>query len=68
MHYLHRLCIATLLIFSSPFTLHAQNIELPDIGDSAATVMTPEQERRTGQAIIRNIRRAGGIVDDPLVT
>jgi len=68
MHYLQRLYITTFLIFSSSFALYAQSIALPDIGDSAATVMTPEQERRTGQAIIRNIRRAGGIVDDPLVT
>lgn len=67
MHLLLRICITT-LIFSSSFSLSAQNIELPDIGESAATVMTPEQERRTGQAIIRNIRRAGGLIDDPLVT
>jgi len=57
-----------LLLFSHTLTLSAQSILLPDIGDSAATLMTPEQERRTGLAVIRNIRRAGGIVDDPLVT
>ncbi len=41
---------------------------LPDIGQSAATVLTPAEERRTGEAVVRNIRRAGGILDDPLLT
>jgi len=41
---------------------------LPDIGQSAATVLTPAEERRTGETVVRNIRRAGGIVDDPLLT
>lgn len=44
----------------------ANNIELPDIGDSAGTISIAE-EYRTGEAIIRNIRRAGGILDDPLI-
>ena len=46
----------------------AQNVNLPSIGDSVATGMSPEQERRTGEGVIRNIRRAGGILDDPLTT
>ena len=50
-----------LLLFSHTLTLSAQSILLPDIGDSAATLMTPEQERRTGLAVIRNIRL---VVDD----
>jgi predicted Zn-dependent protease len=66
-HFL-RISLAAMMLFTSSPVLLAQNIALPDIGDSGATVLTPEQERRTGQAIIRNIRRAGGILDDPLVT
>ncbi len=44
----------------------ANNIILPDIGDSAGNI-SPVEEYRTGEAVIRNIRRAGGIIDDPLI-
>jgi len=43
----------------------ANNIVLPNIGDNAGNV-SPLEEYRTGEAVIRNIRRAGGIIDDPL--
>lgn len=60
--------IITLYILVISSTVSAQNVELPSIGDSVATGMSPEQERRTGETVIRNIRRAGGILDDPLTT
>jgi len=41
-------------------------IELPDIGDNAGNI-SPAEEYRTGEAVIRNIRNAGGILDDPLI-
>jgi len=44
----------------------ANNIVLPDIGDSAGGV-SPAEEYRTGEAVIRNIRHAGGVLDDPLI-
>lgn len=44
----------------------ANNIVLPNIGDNAGNV-TPAEEYRTGEAVIRNIRRAGGVLDDPLI-
>ncbi len=44
----------------------ANTIVLPDIGDSAGNI-SPAEEYRTGEAVIRNIRRAGGIIDDPLI-
>lgn len=44
----------------------ADNINLPDIGDNAGNI-SPAEEYRTGEAVIRNIRRAGGILDDPLI-
>jgi predicted Zn-dependent protease len=39
---------------------------LPDIGDNAGNI-SPAEEYRTGEAVIRNIRRAGGVLDDPLI-
>lgn len=44
----------------------ANNIVLPDIGDNAGNI-SPAEEYRTGEAVIRNIRRGGGILDDPLI-
>ena len=41
-------------------------VELPDIGDNAGSV-SPAEEYRTGEAVIRNIRHAGGILDDLLI-
>ena len=58
--------LLSLFICLFSVTSSANNIELPDIGDSAGTVSLAE-EYRTGEAIIRNIRRAGGILDDPLI-
>lgn len=45
----------------------SQQIALPEIGQSGGAIVTPEEERRAGEAVMRNIRRAGGILDDPLV-
>lgn len=44
----------------------ADTIILPDIGDNAGNV-SPTEEYRTGEAVIRNIRRAGGVLDDALI-
>lgn len=57
-----------LLLFFSIFSIacFANNIVLPDIGDNAGNI-SPAEEYRTGEAVIRNIRRAGGVLDDPLI-
>lgn len=52
---------------AAPRALKAENIQLPNIGDSAATVVSPTQERRTGEAVVRNIRRLNGMIEDPQV-
>ena len=55
------------LIFSLfSIACFANNIVLPDIGDNAGNI-SPAEEYRTGKAVIRNIRRAGGVLDDPLI-
>lgn len=56
------------LLFFSLFSIVclANSIVLPDIGDNAGNI-SPAEEYRTGEAVIRNIRRAGGVLDDPLI-
>ena len=58
--------LLSLFFFLFSITCFANNITLPDIGDSAGSI-SPAEEYRTGEAVIRNIRRAGGVLDDPLI-
>ncbi len=58
--------LLSFLIYVFTSVSFANTIELPDIGDNAGEV-SPVQEYRTGEAVIRNIRRAGGILDDLLI-
>jgi len=40
---------------------------LPDLGDSAQTVMSPAQERRIGDAAMKQLRAGGAYLEDPEV-
>jgi predicted Zn-dependent protease len=42
-------------------------LDLPEIGDSAGSVISPEFERRLGQAFMRQVRQQVKIVQDPEV-
>ncbi|MCI0401231.1 MAG: M48 family metalloprotease [Gammaproteobacteria bacterium] len=42
-------------------------VDLPDIGDSAGRAISPEAERRLGEAFMRDLRQHVEIVDDPEV-
>lgn len=57
-----------LLVLFDIKSLHANELNIPDIGDSAATALTLNEEKMIGEAIVRNIRRAGKLVEDPLLT
>ena len=45
---------------------HAQN--LPDLGETAQADLSPQQERRIGEQIMREIRRDPDYIDDPEIT
>ncbi len=45
----------------------AQGQKLPDLGDSSQTAMSPAQERKLGEEIVRQIRGGGGYLEDPEV-
>ncbi len=57
-----------ILAFIRPVPLYAEELKMPDIGDASATALTLTDEKRMGAAVVRNIRRAGKLVDDPLLT
>jgi beta-barrel assembly-enhancing protease len=53
-------------------SLHAQQLAprpqaLPDLGDESQAMMSPMQERKLGESVVRQIRATGGYMDDPEV-
>ncbi|MCK9529994.1 MAG: M48 family metalloprotease [Gammaproteobacteria bacterium] len=58
--------ILVLWLSFAPAAAHSE-IQLPDMG-SGSTAITPVEEERIGRDIVRQLRRAGNIVDDPGLT
>ena len=54
------------LVFTTS-TANAKPISLPEIGQSGGALVTPIEEYRTGEAVMRNIRRVGAMLDDALL-
>ena len=46
----------------------ADDIKLPDMGSPADAVLSSNDESQLGRMIMRDIRRSGRVVEDPLVT
>ena len=59
--------LSTPMAAESPFSTGGIP-DLPDFGDSAATRLTPAQEKRLGQAFMRSVRASEKVVSDPLLT
>ncbi|MFT5349663.1 MAG: putative Zn-dependent protease [Gammaproteobacteria bacterium] len=53
-----------LLLFAAQL-LAGNTIDLPDIGDSTGSILSPEFERRLGQSFLNHIRRHTPIQEDP---
>ena len=72
-HRLHTRCMALFvtatLIISGIFSsaVASSNFELPDFGDPSGSIMSPEDERRLGQAFMRSVNRAMKVESDPLL-
>ncbi|MFP3874460.1 MAG: M48 family metalloprotease [Thiohalophilus sp.] len=62
----HPAWLLIVLLIVSPARLSAAPT-LPDIGDAAASVATPTEEKRVGESVMRNIQRSGRIINDPLI-
>ena len=43
------------------------NVRLPDIGSSAAAIMSPQEERRYGASMLHEMRSLSLVLDDPLL-
>jgi len=65
-----RVLTAAVLLFSAPALmtpadLHAQN--LPNLGGTDGEELSPQQERKLGEQIMRSIQRERDYLDDPVV-
>lgn len=63
------LAVALAVAPVSPSAIAAPTVarELPDLGDPSQVDLTPQQERRLGENIMRQIRAGGGYLQDPEV-
>lgn len=59
--------ILIFLLLTNNIVQAGNSLDLPDIGDSAGTTISPEFERRLGKAFMRSVRQHANIVDDPEV-
>lgn len=50
-----------------PLTPGPRGPSLPDLGDSSQVALSPAQERKIGEAIVRQLRAQGGYMNDPEV-
>lgn len=57
--------VALALFAASPPAASQRDIELPDIGSSANSIITPEQERMIGTDMYHSLRRESLVLDDP---
>ena len=63
-----RLLLSVMLISTPLPPAMALDTRLPDLGNSASTLMTPKRERDLGKAFMRSVRRSQKVMDDPLMT
>lgn len=56
-------CLMATMLASTP--LHAEMVQLPDMGEHASSVISAAQQRRIGESVMRQMRNAGELVNDP---
>lgn len=54
-------------LLAGPDARAQQGVRLPDMGSSAGTLITPAQEAQYGAMYLRELRRYGWVLDDPLL-
>ena len=65
--FMTRFLVTIFLALSLGQAVAATEIDLPDIGDPASTLLTPAEEGRFGEELLREFRRTLPLIDDPLV-
>ncbi len=63
-----RLALCALLLGGGATPVSALDTRLPDLGNSAGSLMTPKRERDLGKAFMRSVRRSEKVMDDPVLS
>ncbi len=53
------------ILSNSPFVAQAADIALPEIGDSAGSIISPQEEYQIGQSFFWRLQQAVVLIDDP---
>ena len=59
------LLAASLLYPTGQLSAYADNTNLPDLGDESIAVISPAQERKLGEDLMRQARRSLAFMNDP---
>ena len=62
-----RIALSLLLLAAPAPPAMALDTDLPDLGNSAGSLMSPKRERDLGKAFMRGVRRSEKVMDDPLL-
>jgi predicted Zn-dependent protease len=54
-----------LMLYSASLSADVNSLDLPSIGEASASFLSPEFERRLGQAFLSQMRRQSNIINDP---
>lgn len=64
---MRRLALAVALALSLPAMAQVEPGALPDIGSSAGEMLSPAEEKQYGEMTLRELRRYGLLLEDPLI-
>lgn len=64
---LHSALLSLAITLTPLSSTQALDTELPDLGNSAGNIISPQQERELGKAFMRSVRQSESVLDDPLV-
>lgn len=62
------LLLLLLPLWLTPRLIWAAGTDLPEMGDSSASILSAEQEQRIGKQYLRQLRRAGVVNNDAILT
>ncbi|MCB1877535.1 MAG: M48 family metallopeptidase [Chromatiales bacterium] len=63
------LTLSVLAFWSAPQVMSSEEpLLLPEIGDASGALLTPAEEKRLGEAFMRQVRRTQKVVSDPELT
>lgn len=64
---MNRILLAIVTMAASALAGAQEDVRLPDIGSSASTLLSPDQEGRIGEQLLREMRGYNLVIDDPLL-